>query len=71
MAISDGVSAAGAVSAALAQKEVYAKGEVQVGMLKKAMDVQAEAALTLLDGIAPVPAQHLPANLGQNVNTTA
>lgn len=71
MAISDGVSAAGAVSAALAQKEVYAKGEVQVGMLKKAMDVQAEAALTLLEGIAPVPAQNLPANLGQNVNTKA
>jgi hypothetical protein len=71
MAISDGVSAAGAVSAALAQKEVYAKGEVQVGMLKKAMDVQAEAALSLLEGIAPVSAQNLPANLGQNVNTKA
>jgi hypothetical protein len=71
MAISDGVTAAGAVSAALAQKEIYDKGEVQVGMLKKAMDVQSEAALMLLEGIAPVPAKHLPSHLGQNVNTTA
>jgi hypothetical protein len=65
----DGVSASGAVSAALAQKEVYQQQEVQVTMLKKALDVQAEGALALLEGLTP--SQHLPDNLGKNINTTA
>lgn len=65
----EGVSAAGAVAAALAQREEYAKQDVQVAVLKKALDAQAEGAVTLLDSVAPMPS--LPPHLGQNVNTTA
>ncbi|MBE0493151.1 MAG: YjfB family protein [Thiomicrospira sp.] len=55
----------------MAQSQVYAKQEAQVTMLKKSMDAQTDAVMTLLEGIAPVPASKLPANLGQNINTTA
>lgn len=71
MAIPEGVSAGGVVAGAMAQNQVYAKQEAQVTMLKKSMDVQADAVLTLLEGVAITPSSKLPANLGQNVNTTA
>lgn len=67
-----GVSAGGAVSAALAQQQVQTQGEVQVSMLKKAIDVQSEGALALINALPQAPStQGLPPNLGQNVNTTA
>lgn len=67
-----GVSAGGAVAAALAQKEVYAQGDVQVTMLKKALDTQTEGALALINALPKTPStQGLPANLGQNINTKA
>lgn len=71
MAIPEGVTAGGVVAGTMAQSQVYAKQEAQVTMLKKSMDVQTDAVMTLLEGVAPVPASKLPANLGQNINTTA
>lgn len=44
---------------------------VGVAVLKKAMDIEANGALALLQAIPPVPAANLPAHLGQNINTTA
>lgn len=67
-----GVSASGAVSAALAQKEVYSQQEVGVAMFKKALDTQTQSALALIEAIPQAPSnQGLPPNLGQNINTTA
>lgn len=43
---------------------------VGVAVLKKALDAQAGAAMSLIAALPPVP-QNLPPNLGQNVNTTA
>lgn len=70
-----GVSAGGMVSAALAQKEVYAQGDAQVTMLKKAIDTETQGAMALINSLPQPPAapstQGLPPNLGQNINTTA
>ena len=43
-------------------------------VLKKAIDMQAQMALILIDSISqtqPVNPANLPPNLGQNINTTA
>lgn len=67
-----GVTAAGAVSAALAQKQVYAEGEVQTTMFKKALDSQAQSAMMLIESLPQsASTQALPANLGNHINTTA
>lgn len=67
-----GVSAGGAVSAALAQKEAYAQQDVQVNMFKKALDMQSQGAMALIDAIpSPDGRQGLPANLGNSINTSA
>jgi hypothetical protein len=67
-----GVSANGAVSAALAQQQVYAQQEAGVTMFKKALDTQTANALTLVDSIPRPPStQGLPSNLGNIINTTA
>jgi hypothetical protein len=67
------VSANGAVNAAMQQQQVYAQQEAQVSMLKKAMDVQTQGALSLIESLpTPVPStQGLPPNLGNNINVTA
>ncbi|OIQ83498.1 hypothetical protein GALL_346920 [mine drainage metagenome] len=44
--------------------------DVQMTVLKKALDVQAQGAVTLIDAL-PQPAASLPANLGRHVNTVA
>lgn len=58
-------------SSALAQTAGDAVG---VSTLKKAMDIEAQGAMTLINSI-PQPvipaAANLPAHLGQNVNTVA
>ena len=57
-------------SSALAQN---ANDEIGLTVLKKAMDIDAQNAMTLLDAI-PQPAKssaNLPPHLGQNINTTA
>lgn len=67
-----GVSASGAVSAALAQQQVYAQDQVSVSMFKKALDTQSQNAMALIESLPqPVSNQGLPANLGNNINTTA
>lgn len=47
---------------------------VGLQVLKKAMDIQAQSAMALIDAL-PQPTKpssaNLPAHLGQNVNTTA
>ncbi|AZR83073.1 YjfB family protein [Thiomicrospira sp. S5] len=66
------VSANGAVNAAMQQQQVYAQQEAQISMLKKAMDVQTQGALSLIESL-PTPApstQGLPPNLGNNINVT-
>ncbi len=58
-------------SPALVQSAGAAAG---MSVLKKAMDIQAEAALTLINAVQPPQQQsaaNLPPHLGQNVNTTA
>jgi hypothetical protein len=40
-----------------------------VGVLKKALDIQAANAAALIDALPPVA--NLPAHLGQNIDTTA
>lgn len=45
-----------------------------LSVLKKAMDIQAQSALTLINSIQPPQQQsaaNLPPHLGQNINTTA
>ncbi|KUJ74271.1 hypothetical protein AVO42_02325 [Thiomicrospira sp. XS5] len=67
------ISANAAVNAAMQQQQAYTQQEVQVSMLKKAMDVQTQGALSLIEALpAPTPStQGLPANLGNNINVTA
>jgi hypothetical protein len=48
--------------------------DIGVAMLKKSMDIASSSASELLDAVAPpnsTSAANLPANLGQNINTTA
>ena len=67
-----GVSASGAVSAALAQQQVYTQEQAGVSMLKKSIDTQTQNALTLIQALPQAPStQGLPANLGNHINTTA
>jgi hypothetical protein len=47
---------------------------VGTSVLKKALDIQAQTAMILIDSIARTPVvnpSNLPPNLGQNINTTA
>jgi hypothetical protein len=49
-----------------------ARDEIGISVLKKAMDVQAQSAMALINAIPPVQsAANLPPNLGQNINVTA
>lgn len=43
---------------------------IQVAVLKKAMDIQAQSALALLEALPPVTPSS-PAHLGSNIDTTA
>jgi hypothetical protein len=45
--------------------------DIQVAVLKKAMDSQSQAALALISAIPQPPSVNLPAHLGSNVNTSA
>jgi len=59
------------LSTALSQQRVNQTAELMV--LKKAMQVQEAAAMTLISSVAqaPTPASSLPSHLGQNVNIVA
>lgn len=59
-------------SAASAMKAQQTGEAVAVSVLRKALNVQSAGAMTLLQALPPpVPAQNLPANLGQNLNVVA
>lgn len=45
--------------------------EVGVAVMKKALDISASNAATLIASVTAAPAQNLPAHLGRSVNTTA
>jgi hypothetical protein len=67
-----GASASGAVSVALAQQQVYSQEQASISMFKKALDTQSQNAMALIESLPQVPStQGLPANLGNNINTTA
>jgi len=58
-------------NAALVQN---ATGDVGIAVLKKSIDIQSQAAMTLINAIPQPPQQSsasLPPNLGQNINVTA
>lgn len=54
-------------SAALAQNT---STDVGMAVLKKAIDIEAQGAMALINAI-PQPSVNLPPHLGQNINTTA
>lgn len=45
---------------------------IGTAVLKKALDIQAQSAVALINALPPVPGSpNLPPHLGQNINTTA
>lgn len=45
--------------------------KVSIAVLRKALDIQATNAATLIDALPSVGSANLPPHLGQNINTTA
>ena len=59
-------------SASTALKAASMQQEVSMAVLKKAINIGAEGALSLIQAIPNnQSAQNLPAHLGKNINTTA
>jgi len=50
---------------------VNTQDEVSIAVLRKALDMQANSAATLIEAIPSVGSANLPPHLGQNINTTA
>jgi hypothetical protein len=44
---------------------------VGVSVLRKAIDIEAQSAMALINAIPQPQSANLPPNLGQNINTTA
>ncbi|KUJ71263.1 YjfB family protein [Thiomicrospira sp. WB1] len=70
------VSAGAIASHVMRQDQANTHQQVQVSMLKKAMDTQAQGALALLESVPGASGSgsasaSLPANLGNHINTTA
>jgi hypothetical protein len=59
----------GLVNLASAMSQQRTSQAADLLVLKKAMQVQEDGALTLIESVTPVTS--LPAHLGQNVNVTA
>jgi hypothetical protein len=57
-------------SAATSLMQQQTADAVGVLVLKKAMQIQADSAVALIEAL-PTPSSNLPPHLGQNVNTTA
>lgn len=55
---------------ATSMKAVATQQEVELAVLKKAIDMQAASGAALIEALQP-PANNLPPHLGQNINTTA
>ncbi len=62
-----------AVSLAMSMQQGSSHQDVQISMMKKAMDVQSQGVLALIESVpsAAPSSKGLPANLGNNINTTA
>ncbi|HBK72421.1 MAG TPA: putative motility protein [Thiomicrospira sp.] len=53
-------------------KQTQAHQEVQIAVFKKAMDIQVQGALALIEALpTPPSSKGLPAHIGNNVNTVA
>ncbi len=64
------VSSIASLSTAMATTQTDT--DIGVAVLKKSIDIASNSALELLQALpSPAPASNLPANLGQNINTTA
>lgn len=64
------VSSIASLSVSIAETGI--KQEVGVAMLKKAQEIDKTTAAALIQALpAASPAQNLPANLGNTINTTA
>ncbi|MBK5962570.1 hypothetical protein CCR95_00195 [Thiocystis minor] len=63
-------STAGLAQLATSLSQNKLEGAVEVAVLKKAIDIQEQSALQLLDSL-PSPTQGLPANVGTHLNVTA
>lgn len=62
----------GITSASTALNAASTQQEVSMAVLKKAINLSAEGALSLIQAIPNnQSAQNLPAHLGKNINTTA
>lgn len=64
----DAISSA---TSAIAAGTSNASSDIQVAVLKKAMDSQSQAALALISALPQPSTVNLPAHLGRNVNTSA
>ena len=62
------ISSVGSISSATSQAQVG--DAVSIAVLKKAIDLQAQGALQLIESL-PQPATNSPPNLGQGVDTFA
>ena len=67
------ISANGAINAMLEQKQAASMQEVQVNLFKKALDMNTEGALALVNAATQTatPAASNPPNLGQNIDVRA
>lgn len=65
------ITASGAVSAMLEQKQASGLQEVQVAMFKKTIDANSEGALALVNAATQTPTPKNPPNLGQNIDLKA
>lgn len=63
------ISPNSAVSTAMAMQQGSKHQEVQVTMLKKAIDTQSQNASALIESVPST--KGLPSNLGNQINTTA
>jgi hypothetical protein len=61
----------GIAKLATTMSETRNSQEVGVTVLKKALDISASNAATLIASVSTPQPQNLPAHLGKNVNTTA
>lgn len=66
----NGLSANGLVNMAVSQQQGALQEQVGVSMLKKAIDMQSQGVLSLINTL-PQPGKGLPMNVGNNINTTA
>ena len=66
------MNVSGIASVATTLADVGTSQAVSIAVLKKAIDISAENATSLIEAIPDNKAiQNLPSNLGRNINTTA